>query len=348
MSGAIVRCLEAPPPGWESLVAADPNAVPSHRPELVRSMAAVLPGMTARFVAVEQGGALIGGTPFVIERRASFRWVHVLPFLLPGAPLGPGPRRAEVDALVAQALGAVVRETRAVGGEWVLYRPCGPEPDAAAAATLADEVRFLEASLIELDQGIEPAWRRLDRDTRSGLRRARLEGLRFGEDPEALEESYALHLAQSRRWPGHRPVPLELGRRLLQAPPESPGGGEPMARLFTVRAGGRLLTATLFLDGGRELFAWWSGSREAARARHAVPFLYWSAAEWAAARGRARLNLGGSGGKLSLEAFKRSFGARLHRYPVHWIGAGAGSWLGRKVAGLQGAMRRRRFRGDES
>ena len=343
MSGAIVRCLEAPPEGWESLIASDPGATPSHRPELAWSMAAVLPGMTARFMVVEQGGALIGGTPFVIERRASFCWVHALPFLLPGAPLGPGPRRAEVDALVAEALGAVVRETRAVGGEWVLYRPSGPEPDAAA---LAGETRFLEASLIELDRGIEAAWRRLDRDTRYGLRRARLEGLRFGQDPEALEESYAVHLAQSRRWPGHRPVPLELVRRLLQAPPESPGGGEPIGRLFSVRAGGRLLTATLFLDGGRELFAWWSGSREAARSLHAVPFLYWSAAEWAAARGRARLNLGGSGGKASLEAFKRSFGARLHRYPVRWIGAGASSWLGRKVAGLQGAMRKQRFRGE--
>ena len=86
----------------------------------------MLPGLSVRCLAVAEGGALAGGMPVLVERRAGFHWLHALPFLLPGAPLARAGAHAAVDAAAAAGLRALQRETRAVGGEWALYRPAGP------------------------------------------------------------------------------------------------------------------------------------------------------------------------------------------------------------------------------
>ena len=77
-----------------------------------------------------------------------------------------------------------------------------------------------------------------------------------------------------------------------------------MARLFTARDARGLVAGIYFLDHRRELFAWWSGARPEAQALHVMPFLYARAALWAEAAGRARLNLGGTGGVSGLAGFK--------------------------------------------
>jgi hypothetical protein len=198
--------------------------------------------------------------------------------------------------------------------------------------------------LIDLTPGIPCLWRRLDRQTRHELRTARTGGLFFAEEPTALEEAYALHLGQARRWPGFRPLPIELSRRLLSA--DGHRSRAPAGRLFTVRDARGLVSATLFLDHPREMFAWWSGTHPSARARHAAPFLLWSVAEWASASGHDRLNLGGSAGRAGLAAFKQSLGGHSHRYLVRWLAAPTASWPGSVAARLQQRLRRGRHRGE--
>jgi hypothetical protein len=310
--------VDTPPEGWGELVREDPAAGPWHRPELWAAIAASVPDMRAAFLAVERDGALAGGAPVVIERRGPLHRLHALPWGLPGAALARPGAHAEVDAAVGKGLAHLQRASGAAGGGWVNYRPGGPPVSIEAVETPPGETRMLEASVIDLEpEGIEAAARRMHRKTRQDLHHARAAGLRFAEEPDALEEAYALHLAQARTWPRHRPLPLELARRLLGA--RSPSVPGPAARLFTLRDRRGVEAALLALDHPRETLPWWSGVHPEGRHRHASGLLLWSVVEWAAAAGRSRVNLGSSAGIDPLRAFKASLGARAVRYPVRWL-----------------------------
>jgi CelD/BcsL family acetyltransferase involved in cellulose biosynthesis len=97
------------------------------------------------------------------------------------------------------------------------------------------------------------------------------------------------------------------------------------------------------LDHAHETFAWWTGAHPEARAVSASRALMVWAIRWAAARGRARFNLGGSAGLSGVSAFKHSLGARDVEYPVRWL-APRGV-RGRIVAGLKRLGRPARRRG---
>jgi len=332
--------MEAPPAGWTALLDEDPGAAPAQQPTFLRALSEVVPGMRAEFVAVEREETLIGGCAVVVERRGGLHWIHALPFLLPGAPLArPGQHRA-VDLAVAQALNERARELRAVGGEWAIHRACGPDMDPEALARVGGETRMLETTMIGLDRGLEPAWRAMTRDLRTQIRRVRGLGLTFQEEPAALREAYALHRTQARAWPGHQPLPLELSHRLLAS------GEPPPARLFTVRDGRGVLSATLALVHSHEVFLWWSGTHPDGRRLHAFPLLLWSVAEWAAAAGCSRVNLGGSGVSEALATFKHQFKASSCSYPVRWLDARHAGPLGRWVAAVQRVRRRGRTIGN--
>ncbi len=210
---------------------------------------------------------------------------------------------------------------------------------AEALAALAGETRVLESGVIDLTAGLEAAWRRVDRKTRQDIQLARTT-LRFEADAADLDGAYVLHAAQSRRWRGHAPLPLELSRRLLEARGADTAG--PVARLFAARDAGGLVSAALALDHPRETLVWWSGTHPHGRARQAFAFLMWSIAAWAAAAGRARVNLGASPGLDPVADFKRSLGAAAVAYPVRWLDAQAASPAGRAIAALQRWRRRGR------
>ena len=332
-------------------MAADPCATAAHRWRLCRVLAQTLPALETRFVAVEREGRLVGGAAVVIERRAGFHWLHSLPFLLPGAPLAAEGARGAVDEAVARALGALQRELRAVGGEWSLYRfgEAAPAPEAVGA--LSGETRMAETAVVDLADGLEAAWRRMERKTRQAIHGARAAGLVFAEDAESLPEAYALYTRQARAWRGHRPRPVELSRRLLALPVgagsggAASGAGAPLARLFTVRDARGLLSAVLALDHPRELMPWWSGTHPDARGREAAVLLLASVVEWAARAGRSRVNLGGSAGLVTLAAFKRALGATAVSHPVRWLDARHASPAGRMIAAVQAGLRGRRARG---
>ena len=331
------RVLDRAPEGWDALVAADPDATPGHQPKLWNALAAALPGFEARVVAVEDEGALIGGMPLSIERRGALVWLHALPFLLSGAPLAVAGRRSDVDLAAADALASLEREVRACGGEWSCYRPLGGAIAGEALDRPGGETRWMESAVIDLGAGAEAARQGMDRKARQDVTRTRAQGVRFEEEPAALEEAYALHVHQARGWSGHRALPLELSRRLIDS---------GVGHLITARDGRGLLCATLALEGAHDAFVWWSGAHAGARAVEAFPGLLWWVAEWTAARGRSRFDLGASRGLGPIERFKRSLGARTVRYPVRWLDAREAPPLGRLAAALQRRLRRGRARGE--
>src|SRR3989442_448496 len=159
------------------------------------------------------------------------------------------------------------REVRAVGGEWSLYRYRDEPPGPAATEAVGGQTRIVETAVVDLEGGLDAAWSRMERKTRQAIDGARVAGLVFAEEPEALPEAYALYLRQARAWTGHRARPAELSRRLLARPGLADGAGRAaqgleasLARLFTVRDARGLLSAVLALDHPRELMPWWSGT----------------------------------------------------------------------------------------
>ena len=340
MSAPTARWLDGAPDGWDALVAADPASSPTHRPAVWEAFAATLPGYRPRVLAIERGGELVGGVPLVELRRGPLTWLHALPLTLPAPPLARPGGHAEVFACAAQQVTGLAREVGAVGGVWSWYRATGAEPWPAEALRVLGEARTIEASVVELGAGIDGARARLGRKERATLRHAR-SAFAFSDDPGALEGVYALHAAQSRRWGGHRVLPLELSRRLLAA------GGEPaVARLFSLSDAHGIVSGALALDGPHETFLWWSGTHPEGRRRGAFPLLAWRVVEWAAAAGRVRVNLGASTGLARVAAFKHGLGTTALRYPVRWLGARHAPPAGRAVAWLQALVRRGRARGE--
>jgi GNAT acetyltransferase-like protein len=340
VSDAAARCADRPPAAWGALVATHPAATPAHRPELWEAIAATHAGFTGAFLNVEEHGAWIGGAPVMFERRGPFAWAHALPWLLTGAPLAAPGREAVVDVAVARGMAEAACARRVIGGAWTCYRPAGEPVAPPALEGVGGETRTLDTAVVDLSAGIEAAWRRVDRKSRSDLRRAR-ERLAFAETPAGLSEAYVLHVAQGRAWPHHRSRPMVLSARLLAVP--SPLG--PVARLFTVSDARGPLAAAFTLDHPREIMVWWSGARPEARRVNGFGRLMWGIVEWAAAVGRARVNLGASGGLESVAAFKRSLGARVVPTPVRWLDAGAAGVPGRALAAAQRWWRRGRHRG---
>ena len=332
MSAGVTRWLDAAPTEWDELRRIDPNATAAHRPELWAAIASALPGYSIRFLAVESEGRLAGGMPVAIERRAGLDWIHAMPWVLPGAPLARPGLHPAVDAAACGAIGALQRERRAAGGLWSLYRPAGPEFGRDSLSRLAGRAGEVETALIPMDVDAAGRWRAIDRKTRQALAHG-LDSLAFGEEPGALGEAWNLHVRQSRRWGGYRPLPIELTRRLLAA---RGGDGEPCARLFTVRDRRGLLSAVLVLDDPNESFLWWSGTRSEGRALQAFGVLAWSVVEWAAGRGRRRVNLGASPGLAAVASFKDSLGGVPFRYPVLWLDGRHAPWPARLLSALRG------------
>ena len=339
-----VQVLAHVPAGWDALLAGDEAASPSHRPEVWSALAAALPAFEWRLLVLPGPSGPAAGTPVLIERRGPFRWLHALPWLLPGAPVACPGGHAMADAALVPAFARLARELMVVGGAWSFYRPGVPAPSPAVLDSLPGETRRFEAALLPLGGGAG-AWRaRMDRKQRQALDRALDRPASFAEEPGALDEAYALHLAQGERWGGHRPLPLELSRRLLQAGPAR----DPVARLFTLRSPAGLDAAVFALDGPHETFLWWSGTHASARRHAAFARLVWQVGEWAGARGRRRLNLGASTGLPHVAAFKSSLGAEGEAYPVRWLSARHAGATGRLLGWAQRWRRRGRPQGDRA
>ncbi len=336
---ALVRWLDRAPAGWDALVAADPSASPSHRPEVWRAFVDAFPGHALRVAVVERDGVLVGGAPVLIERRGPFAWLHALPRMLPAPPLALPGEHAAVDALVAGAVASLAREHGVAGGSWSAYRPAGPEIAAGALASVPGETRWIEAAVIELGAGLDAALARIDRKQRQAMRHPRARSLAFAEGAHLVGPAHVLYAAQARAWRAHRPLPLELSRRLAE-------GAEPAGRAFALADAQGVVSTAFALDGPHETFVWWSGTHAEGRRRGAFAALLWRIIEWAHAHGRARVNLGASTGLEQVAFFKGGLGATAVRYPLRWLDASAAGPAGRAVAWAQALVRRGRARGE--
>ncbi|MCE9627795.1 MAG: GNAT family N-acetyltransferase [Candidatus Eisenbacteria bacterium] len=324
MSERAAAVLDHVPAGWDALLEADPSASPAHRPILWQAFAGALPGFSWRVLAHLENGRLVGGAPLMRTQRGPWRELHALPMMLPGVPLALPGAHARVDAALAPAFEQFAASEQVAGGTWALYRPEGPAPEPAAFAVVAGGVREVETAVLPLTEGLEARRARIARKQRQALDQAMALPYTYAEEPLALGEAYALHAAQSKQWPGHRPLPLELYTGLLRAR-DAHGA---VARLHTLRSAAGLASATFTLEGAHETFLWWAGTHPRARRSSAFLRLVWEIALRAHAEGRRRVNLGASLGLPFVAAFKQSLGAEGFTYPVRVLDARhAPGWL---------------------
>jgi len=260
-------------------------------------------------------------------------WARSLPFGTYGGPLvaRDDPEPAAVRALLARGVAARLVEERVAGGE-IVHAPDDQALDPAwreiASATTAGDTHGLG-----LERPHEELVAGLHRETRRGLRHAEKSGVTADVDAAALPAAYALYRAQAGAWRGHRLFEPAFLEALL-------AHGPGFARLHVARRGSELLCAILVLSGGGETFAWWSGASPAARALLAYPFLMLDIARRAAEAGDRRFNLGGSGGRENLHAFKESLGAVPRRVWIYHLAPRRADWRLKLVAWAR-VLRRR-------
>lgn len=280
----------------------------------------------------------MGGLPVAASTRFGLVWARSLPFGTYGGPLvsADDPDPVSVRAALARAFEEWLSSERVAGGEVVHARlspeDSGAEPDPAWRA-LSLGITTGQTHVVDLAPGAEAILAGLHRESRRVLRQAERHGVVVDQDPATLPAVHALYLGQARAWPGHRPYPLPFLEALLRHP-------SAFARLYVARRAGQVEAGLLVLSGGGESFVWWGGAGPESRRSLSYAYLMKCALMGACADGQARLNLGASGGRETLEHFKRSLGAMPRPVWVHPLRPRRGDWWFHAYAWLRAARRR--------
>ena len=210
--------------------------------------------------------------------------------------------------------------------------------EARFGALLAGDPRFqrrdVPAAVIDLTGGPEAV--EMDRLAKN-KRNERNRGLRRGarvvvsRDGDLLRRYYPIYEAACATW-GTDPVPLLFLENLLAGPEETV--------FFTcVMVEGQVVGGHLNLQFGDRVMAW-NGVTDPAFARSHFPatVAVWGDVEEACRRGARSLDLGASGGVVSLAGFKKFFGAEMEARGFY-LNQSGGLRLLRRLAGMAARWR---------
>lgn len=307
----LVEVRSTPPRDWARLVAADPAADYFHTAVWTTLVAEHLAGATPLWLAVRDGGELVGGLA-AIRHGGRVRRVHSSVFGCAGGPLVaaslPPDLAVEIGEFLVRAL--LDQRGRGLTGAAIALNP---DHEARWGSRLANDPRFLRkdspAAVVSLEGGTDAVAARMRKSKRNERNRGLRRGLQIDvtTSREDLEAYHRLHERAARAW-GQPVLPWPLLVDLVER-----GGGEEGGSAFfvAVRHEGRLVGGHLNFHLGATVTAW-HGVTEPALARSHFPatVAVWGDIVEACRRGAGRLDLGGSGGLASLESFKRGFGAR--------------------------------------
>ena len=115
-------------------------------------------------------------------------------------------------------------------------------------------------------------WQRLERRTRTAVRKAEKEGYRFRrlDDPELVRRQYELVYSSSPN-PGRPPGESALVERFARAASDA-----GLTEMYVAESpSGAIAAAVVFARASREVFAWVAGADPAFRDSGAASFLYW-------------------------------------------------------------------------
>jgi hypothetical protein len=300
-----------PPDDWEGLLASTPMAEYSHTAHWLTAAGRTVPGVQPRFWTARLDGRLVGGLGAAVYDPAGMIHRGRQFSSLEGTSGGP---------LVAADLPHAVQEDVFLALAEAFAGHLRPGFDSCSLVlSPASEARFgplidrsgnwgreeVPTAAVDLTCGFEGVENnRIGKNKRNERNR----GLRRGveaqvtRDPDLLAAYYPLHLAACRVW-GIAPTPQEFLRDVLD---------DPTDRVFFSCATleGQVIGGHLCLHYGDRILAW-HGVTDPAFARTHFPatVLVCTDLEEACRRGARWLDLGGSGGQVSLDGFKKFFGA---------------------------------------
>ncbi|MEW6750298.1 MAG: GNAT family N-acetyltransferase [Candidatus Latescibacterota bacterium] len=262
----------------------------------------------ARFFACLRNGHLTAGISGVERRRTGLTRL-VTPELTPhgGALLAPVPAKgpAKVEAEWHHAASLLAGElTLRYGYVQLAHAPAALDMRPFAWRGWSVRVRYT----YRIRTGdLEATWERLERRTRTVIRKAEKAGFRVAptEDLEAFGRLYDLVYA---RQGGPPPVPAAVVQRFAAAVLRS-GLGRALA---VTSPEGRTAAVVVFVDGGDTTYAWTAGADPDLADTGATSLLYW---EYLRQAGGREFDFVGAN-IPGVAFFKRGFGGDLVPYYV--------------------------------
>jgi len=275
---------------------ADPGATFFATPEWTDVLVRAFPAFRPRPSLFSFGPAERLVVPAIEVRRGFGRLhaIHSMPFGTYGGLVGPG-------SLDPETTGAILDHL--VAGGWgrfqttVYPNPLSPRADLGGHGT--DQDRVLAP---DLEQGYDAWWQGLDARTRYHVRKAENRGvtIRSEMDVEDYDAFYRLYQLSSAGWDAGR-----FGRRFFEAVWDL---NSPRIDLWSAHADGRLVAGVLVFHWNGQVTPFLSALEPEARILAPTNLLYTRMIEHYAADGETRFSFLGSGGKRSVERFKRSMG----------------------------------------
>jgi FemAB-related protein (PEP-CTERM system-associated) len=277
------------PDAWDEFVRKAPDGTIAHRWAWLGIVSATY-GHQAIPLAAARGGSLAGILPLVLMRSRLFgRHLVSMPFLDMGG-------LCTSDPAAEAALASAAADLAASGGSQLELRHTTDRPIGLVPS------RHKVTMLVDLTDGEDMLWKRLDGNRRTEVRKARKAGLIASvHGSEALPDFYSILSANLRDLgsPVHR---REFFRQVMAAFGED-------ARIVLVRDGSRAVGAALILFHGSWVGMPWMAALRPSFPRAPGQLLYWHALCYGIARGCQVFDLGRSSPHSGTYGWKREWAA---------------------------------------
>lgn len=320
--GLQVQVSPQMPRHWPQLLADDPAADYHHSPIWIHSIVDHYPECRAVWLSVTLDDRLVGGLAAIDGRG---RWRSRLPFPIhrldssiegtSGGPLVAQDLDPELADRVFLALVDQLRRMRRIPlgqctislnnqheirfGRLLQNTGCWIRRESPAAVIpLAEGLDHVEMYVIGKNKRNER-----NRGLRSGAE------IRITNDPQLLARYYPIYTSACEVW-GVRSTPLGFLQALLTGQGDWPDGVSGGAWLTCILMDDTVVGGHLNLHLGHKVIAW-NGVTDPKFAKVCYPatLAVWGDLQEACRRGATELDLGGSGGVVSLKGFKKYFGA---------------------------------------
>lgn len=303
---------------WESVLARDPDALPTQSPRWTDAACAGGRWTDAsRLLVAPDGRALVlpmlrrrAAGPAGVEASMPTHWGF-------GGLVAEGGVTAADVALVLADLGA-----RRLARQTLRPNPCHADlyREHAPARTVVVPRR---AHVLDLQPDADAVFAGFASSRRRAIRKAERAGLEVecATDGRLLPEHFALLEHSEARWAAQQHEPVWLARWRARFRDTLPKWQAIAAHLdggcrqWVARHEGRPVASIIVLFGGNAHYTRGAMDKERAGPLRANDLLMWEAIRAASTDGKATFHLGESGGSASLADYKERFGARPVDYP---------------------------------
>ncbi|PID81536.1 hypothetical protein CSA17_05035 [bacterium DOLJORAL78_65_58] len=302
-----IVCRDSAPADWDTLLAADPAADYFHTPHWSEAAGRSWPGVKPFWLCARQAGRLVGGMAAVRHTGRVARLESGLDGTSGGPLLDPTLEPARQETVFTSLLAAYLKERQ--GALPAVCLTFNAQHEARYGRLMRNHPEPWQRSenpgaVVPLEGGPEQvAMTRMVGNKRNERNRALRRGVSAtaGNDPALLRAYYPFFEEACAVW-GKVPTPLAFLEDLLR--------DRQRVYFVSVIHEGQMLGGHLnLLYGGRAVA--WNGVTDRRHARTLFPgtMSVWGDVVAGCERGARILDLGGSGGVVSLERFKKYFGA---------------------------------------